>query len=151
MEYRINPHFKITQPTFFLNKPRDCKYYSQGQCIKSDQFCFCYEKDCETYISTELPQIITLCGSTRFKENFLEAARDLTLQGWIVLMPGVFGHADNVCLTEDEKEKLDELHLEKIRLSNAIFILNIGGYIGDSTKREIAFAESHNIPVYKYE
>lgn len=146
----INPHYKITQPIYFLNKPRDCKYYSLGQCIKSDQFCFCYEKDCDTYISTELPQIITLCGSTRFKDYFYEAAHDLTLQGWIVLMPGVFGHSGDE-ISESEKQKLDELHLEKIRLSNAIFILNIGGYIGDSTKREIAFAESHNIPVYKYE
>ncbi|MBO7712892.1 MAG: hypothetical protein J6S85_04945 [Methanobrevibacter sp.] len=65
-------------------------------------------------------------------------------------MPGVFGHSGDE-ISESEKQKLDELHLEKIRLSNAIFILNIGGYIGDSTKREIAFAESHNIPVYKYE
>lgn len=95
--------------------------------------------------------IITLCGSTRFKELFLEAARDLTLQGWIVLMPGVFGHADNFEWTEKQKQKLDELHLEKIRMSNAVFLLNKGGYIGESTRREIEYAVSLQIPIYKYE
>lgn len=101
--------------------------------------------------SFDSPSIITLCGSTRFKDLFLEAARDLTLQGWIVLMPGVFGHADNFEWTEEQKQKLDELHLEKIRMSNAVFLLNIGGYIGESTQREIDYAASLKIPIYKYE
>lgn len=101
--------------------------------------------------SFDQSSIITLCGSTRFKDLFLEAARDLTLQGWIVLMPGVFGHADNFEWTEEQKQKLDELHLEKIRMSNAVFLLNKGGYIGESTKKEIEYAASLKIPIYKYE
>lgn len=101
--------------------------------------------------SFDQPSIITLCGSTRFKDLFFEAARDLTLQGWIVLMPGVFGHADNFEWTDEQKKNLDELHLEKIRMSNAVFLLNKGGYIGESTRKEIEYAASLKIPIYKYE
>ena len=99
----------------------------------------------------EEPQIITLCGSTKFKDYFLLAARDLTLKGWIVLMPGVFGHADNFELTVDQKSKLDKLHLEKIIRSSAVLVLNIGGYIGASTQSEINFAQARNIKIYYYE
>ena len=66
-------------------------------------------------------------------------------------MPGVFGHADNFQWTEEQKQKLDQLHLEKIRMSNAIFVLNYGGYIGESTAKEIKYAESIGIPIYTYE
>ena len=95
--------------------------------------------------------IITLCGSTRFKEYFFKLNEELTLSGWIVLMPGVFGHADNIEWTDEIKQKLDELHLKKIILSNAIFVLNIGGYIGKSTAHEIEYAEKLGIPILYYE
>lgn len=95
--------------------------------------------------------IITLCGSTRFKSYFLEVNAVLTLNGWIVLMPGVFGHADNIEWTDEVKKKLDELHLKKIRLSNAVFVLNIGGYIGKSTAHEIEYAKSIGVPIFYYE
>ena len=65
-------------------------------------------------------------------------------------MPGVFGHSGDQ-ISDEEKQNLDELHLEKIRMSNAILVLNIGGYIGESTQKEMDFARSHNIPIYKYE
>lgn len=65
-------------------------------------------------------------------------------------MPGVFGHSD-IEPSDKEKENLDKLHREKIRLSNAIFVLNIGRYIGESTEKEIEYAKSLNIPVYMYE
>ena len=150
MEY-INPHFKINPPDRFVSAPIDCKYYSEGHCLGQKWMPTCDGEDCEKYLSSRTPQIITLCGSTRFKDLFLEAVRDLTLQGWIVLMPGVFGHADNFEWTEEQKNKLDELHLEKIRMSNAVFLLNKGGYVGDSTRKEIEYAASRNIPIYKYE
>jgi len=66
-------------------------------------------------------------------------------------MPGVFGHADNINWSFGEKKNLDELHREKIRMSNAIFVLNYEGYIGDSTKSEIEFAKYLNMPIYYYE
>ena len=147
---RINPHYKITKPAFYLNKPMDCEYYAGGSCLQQKNAPICNEDECGVYTSSELPQIITLCGSTRFKEYFLAAAHDLTLQGWIVLMPGVFGHSD-IEPSDKEKENLDKLHREKIRLSNAIFVLNIGRYIGESTEKEIEYAKSLNIPVYMYE
>jgi len=94
----------------------------------------------------ESPQIVCLCGSTRFKEAFLFAQRQFTRQGVIVLTIGEFGHADQTGVMDDPKLKarLDELHLRKIDLADFVYVLNIGGYIGDSTRREIAYARQHN-------
>lgn len=97
------------------------------------------------------PPVVTLCGSTRFRDEFLAAARNLTLAGEIVLMPGVFGHADGITLDEETKRGLDALHLRKIDLSKSIFVVNPGGYIGDSTRAEIQYAEATGKPVYYLE
>ena len=87
-------------------------------------------------------KVITLCGSTRFKEEFLEAQKRLTLDGNIVISVGLFGHSgDDVVWTEGVKDMLDRQHLAKIDLADEIFVINVGGYIGDSTRREIAYAE----------
>ncbi len=87
-------------------------------------------------------KIITLCGSTRFKDEFLEAQKRLTLEGNIVISVGLFGHSgDDVVWTEGVKDMLDRQHLAKIDLADEIFVINVGGYIGDSTRREIAYAE----------
>lgn len=85
--------------------------------------------------------IVTLCGSTRFKEEFERVNRELTLAGDIALAPGVFGHAGD-SITEDEKIRLDNLHKKKIDMANAIYVINKGGYIGESTKSEIAYAKA---------
>ncbi len=87
-------------------------------------------------------KVITLCGSTRFKEEFMEAQKRLTLEGNIVISVGLFGHSgDDVVWTEGVKDMLDRQHLAKIDLADEIFVINVGGYIGDSTRREIAYAE----------
>ena len=87
-------------------------------------------------------KVITLCGSTRFKEEFLESQKRLTLEGNIVITVGLFGHSgDDVVWTEGVKDMLDRQHLAKIDLADEIFVINVGGYIGDSTRREIAYAE----------
>lgn len=87
-------------------------------------------------------KVITLCGSTRFKEEFLEAQKCLTLEGNIVISVGLFGHSgDDVVWTEGVKDMLDRQHLAKIDLADEIFVINVDGYIGDSTRREIAYAE----------
>lgn len=87
-------------------------------------------------------KVITLCGSTRFKEDFLEAQKRLTLEGNIVISVGLFGHSgDDVVWTEGVKDMLDRQHLAKIDLADEIYVINVGGYIGDSTRREIAYAE----------
>lgn len=87
-------------------------------------------------------KVITLCGSTRFKEEFLEAQKRLTLEGNIVISVGLFGHSgDDEVWTEGMKDMLDRQHLAKIDLADEIYVINVGGYIGDSTRREIAYAE----------
>lgn len=92
--------------------------------------------------------IITICGSTRFKDEFLAVQKDLTLQGHIVLSVGLFGHADNEELTTEEKIRLDNLHKEKINMSDAIFVINKDGYIGESTYSEIDWAQRMKKEVY---
>jgi len=86
-------------------------------------------------------RVITLCGSTRFKEAFLEAQKRLTLAGNIVISVGLFGHAvDDEVWREGTKEMLDDMHKRKIDMADAIFVINVGGYIGESTRSEIEYA-----------
>ena len=93
-------------------------------------------------------KVITLCGSTRFKEQFLEAQKRLTLEGNIVISVGLFGHSgDNEVWTEGTKTMLDDMHKRKIDMADEIFVINVGGYIGESTRGEIAYAESKGIGV----
>lgn len=88
-------------------------------------------------------KIVTLCGSTRFKEQFFEVQKKLTLKGYIVISVGLFGHSgDDEVWTEGTKEMLDKMHLSKIDLADEIFVINVNGYIGESTKREIEYAKS---------
>lgn len=85
------------------------------------------------------PKIVTICGSTRFRSEIAEANRLLTLAGYVVLAPGVFAH-DGDEITEEQKQALDALHLRKIDLARWVYVVNPGGYIGESTRREIAYA-----------
>ena len=88
-------------------------------------------------------KVITLCGSTRFKEEYIRAQKELTLAGNIVISVGLFGHhGDDEVWEEGVKEMLDEMHLAKIDMADEIFVINPGGYIGSSTKREIAYASA---------
>ena len=87
--------------------------------------------------------IITLCGSTRFKEQFLEAQKRLTLAGNIVISVGLFGHSgDEEVWAPGTKEMLDDMHKRKIDLADAIYVINVGGYIGASTQSEIEYAKA---------
>ena len=95
--------------------------------------------------------VITLCGSTRFKDDFLEAQKRLTLEGNIVISVGLFGHSgdnevwenmDEGTLTKT-KEMLDDMHKRKIDMADEIFVINVGGHIGDSTRSEIEYAEEN--------
>ena len=85
--------------------------------------------------------VITLCGSTRFKEQFFEVQKRLTLEGNIVISVGLFGHSgDDEVWTEGTKAMLDDMHKRKIDLADAIYVINVGGYIGQSTRSEIEYA-----------
>ena len=89
-------------------------------------------------------KVITLCGSTRFKDQFLEAQKRLTLEGNIVISVGLFGHSgDDEVWTEGIKEMLDNMHKRKIDMADAIYVINVGGYIGESTRSEIDYATRH--------
>ena len=89
-------------------------------------------------------KVITLCGSTRFKEEYLEVQKRLTLEGNIVISVGLFGHSgDEEVWTPGTKEMLDEMHLSKIDMADEIYVVNPGGYVGTSTRREIAYALAH--------
>ena len=86
-------------------------------------------------------KIITLCGSTRFKDEFIEAQKRLTLEGNIVITVGLFGHSgDSEAMWAETKEMLDDMHKRKIDLADGIFVVNPGGYIGSSTRSEIDYA-----------
>lgn len=93
------------------------------------------------------PEIVCLCGSTRFKDEYLVENERLTLDGKIVLSVGVFGHADGVTLTERDKEQLDGLHKRKIDLADRIHVINPDGYVGDSTRSEIEYAREHDVSI----
>jgi|GEM_PF-161446 len=93
-------------------------------------------------------KVITLCGSTRFRDEFYEAQKRLTLEGNIVISVGLFGHSgdDEVWENMDEgtltktKEMLDDMHKRKIDMADEIYVINVGGYIGSSTRSEIEYA-----------
>ena len=87
--------------------------------------------------------IITLCGSTKFKDEFLYVQKQLTLQGYIVISVGLFGHSgDTEVWNGDTKQMLDDMHKAKIDLADEIFVIDVDDYIGSSTKSEIAYAQS---------
>jgi len=96
-------------------------------------------------------KVITLCGSTKFKEEFIRAQKELTLKGYIVISVGLYGHSgdsevwenmDEGTLTKT-KEMLDDMHKRKIDMADEIFVINVGGYIGESTKSEIKYAKEN--------
>jgi len=93
-------------------------------------------------------RVITLCGSTRFKDAFMAAQKRLTLEGNIVISVGLFGHAgDAEVWTEGTKAMLDDMHKRKIDMADEIYVINVGGYIGQSTRSEIDYARATGKPV----
>ena len=99
---------------------------------------FCH---CGRYYKVYDSLVITLCGSTRFKDEFIKWNKLFTLQGYIVFSCAFFAHTDNDKLTPYNKRILDEVHKKKIEMSDMIFVLNRDGYIGESTRNEIEWAQ----------
>ena len=103
--------------------------------------------------------VITLCGSTRFKDEFMEVQKRLTLEGNIVISVGLFGHSGDQEVWEDmdegtltkTKAMLDDMHKHKIDMADSIYVINVGGYIGESTRSEIAYAKEHGKAVHYLE
>jgi hypothetical protein len=84
-------------------------------------------------------KVVTLCGSTKFKDEFMEVQKQLTLSGILVLSVGAFGHSGDV-FSEETKIMLDDMHKRKIDMADEIFVINKNGYIGNNTKSEIEYA-----------
>jgi hypothetical protein len=146
-----------------LFKPFDCawngyvrdvtaKYESQNENVPEDAVVLAIIDKCAELINIKgfkecmFPKIICLCGSTRFKDAFDEANYQLTMAGNIVLSVGFMMHAtgnkhgEDVGATPQQKIELDELHKRKIDLADEVLILNVGNYVGDSTRSELAYA-----------
>lgn len=87
-------------------------------------------------------KVVTLCGSTKFREQFHMANAQLTMAGYIVLSVGFFMHVepDKAGVLPEQKVQLDLLHFDKIAMSHGIYVVNVAGYVGASTMREIAYA-----------
>jgi len=89
-------------------------------------------------------EIITLSGSTRFRDQYREIERKLTMEGKIVLPPATFEKAEGITYAPEIAKHLYDLHLDKIDISDGIYVIDVDGYIGDSTQKEIEYTKSKN-------
>ena len=87
-------------------------------------------------------KIITICGSLKFKSEMIEVAEKLELQENAVITPIYPTNSNKDAYTDEQVDVLDKMHKEKIKISDAIYVVNVGGYIGTSTKSEIEYAKS---------
>lgn len=128
-----------------MEKCQDC--YLRYHCDEQTEF-VCKHNDYCKYIGEEKQmqgkyEIVTLCGSTKFKDDFIKMQESLTLSGCIVISVGLFGHADDkfgTIITPEVKEMLDDIHKRKIDISDSIMVINRDDYIGESTRSEIEYA-----------
>lgn len=102
--------------------------------------------------SAKIP-VVTLCGSTKFKDTFFEVANILALKGVVVLKPDIYSgyDEDTVILTSNELENLKKAHYTKIDMSDAVIVINKNGYIGKATREEIEYAVKYNKKIYYLE
>jgi hypothetical protein len=97
-------------------------------------------------------KVVTLCGSTRFEAEFAQVNHRLTMQGCVVISLGMFTLPDLpdhdwTSHGSDLKARLGRVHLQKIRMADEVYIVDPGRYVGESTRREIAYAQSLGKPV----
>lgn len=93
------------------------------------------------------PKIVCIIGSSRFKKFHMGVAQRATLSGKIVLIAGFFHHVDNCPITDAQKRMTDELCLRKVEIADEVFVVNVNGYIGESTKEAIAYARELHKPI----
>lgn len=99
-------------------------------------------EDIKVSIVKKKYNIITLCGSIKFKNEFIKVQEELTLNGNIVFTPNFFNNLKDE-INIETKKMLDEIHRQKIDMSNEIYVINLGGYIGESTRSEIEYAKAN--------
>lgn len=143
------------------DQARDIEGFAYNLALHCNRRTYAWNKNLNKIVSTVFglqdrqprPTIVCLCGSTRFYEMFQKANYEETMAGRIVLSVGFYPHSveqahhESVGCTSDQKIALDELHKRKIDLCDEVLVLNVGGYIGDSTRSEIAYAESLGKPI----
>lgn len=95
-------------------------------------------------------KIITVCGSLKFKNEMIEVAEKMELRGNCILVPIYPTNIDKDAYTDEEADILDQMHKEKIKLSDAILVVNVNNYIGSSTKSEIEYAKKLNKEIIYY-
>ncbi|WP_096186517.1 hypothetical protein [Evansella halocellulosilytica] len=95
-------------------------------------------------------KVITLCGSTKFKEQFEKANASLTLEGNIVISLGFFEQSEGIDITDEQAKLFADIHFRKIDMSDEIFVIDVDGYIGESTKKEIDYAKEHGKKIRYY-
>lgn len=95
-------------------------------------------------------KIITICGSFKFQKEMLEIGEKLSLEGYCVLHP-IYPLNNKFVLTKEQIRLLKEGHLKRIEISDAIFVCNIDGYVGESTKNEIEYAKKLNKEIMYYD
>lgn len=86
-------------------------------------------------------KVVTLCGSRKFRQEFLKTETNLALKGVAVLRPVFFDHFETIKLTKQQQMELGNAHLRKIELADEVIIMNVNGYIGESTQSEIIYAK----------
>ncbi|WP_349408533.1 DUF4406 domain-containing protein [Pseudalkalibacillus sp. SCS-8] len=95
-------------------------------------------------------RVITLCGSTKFKKQFRETEASLTLQGHVVISLGFFEQSEGIQITEEQEQLFKKIHFKKIDMADEIFVIDVDGYIGSSTSKEIEYANKTNKPIRYY-
>jgi hypothetical protein len=91
---------------------------------------------------------VAICGSMRFVEDMIEVQKHLSYQGVIVLMPSfTLASPGTVHIPAEIKKQFAEMHRERIDMADEIFVVNVGGYFGSDTDKDIEYAESVGKPV----
>jgi len=152
MNHNLQDYAKQLSKDLYSNENLDTSREGATNNIYKCKFYNTMQKVEKTLEKISKRKIITLCGSTRFKEEFELANKKWTADGYIVLSVGVFGHMlsedeKKVLFSEERKKDLDKLHLDKIDMSDAIYVVTRDGYIGESTQNEIDYARMKKIPV----
>ena len=96
-------------------------------------------------------KVVTLCGSTRFKDEFIKTQEEMALKGYIVLAPDLYSSTDKkyeAIMTPEIVNMFDDMHRKKIDMSDSIMVINKDDYIGKSTQSEIEYAKSKGKSVY---
>lgn len=130
-------------PSFGSMSCESIAQYILTRCPVLDEVTVFEDESCGSTVQQsglDRPLIVTICGSTKFKEEYRKAEKDLELQGYAVMSVGSFPHAEGSTLDPDIKIALDILHKQKIAMSDAIYVINPNGYIGESTASEIQMA-----------